>query len=46
MFLFNGVWDAAMQRKMTGYAGIFALFLLAYAGSLASGTPFLMRIIF
>ncbi len=46
MFLFNGVWDPAMQRKMTGYAGIFILYLLAYAGALASGSPFFMRIVF
>lgn len=46
MFFFNGVWDAAMQRKLIGFAGIFVLFMLAYLGSQASGSPFFIRIVF
>lgn len=46
MIWINGVWDAAMQRKMAGFAGLFALFLLAYAGAAASGAPFALRLIF
>lgn len=46
MFFINGVWDAAMRRKMTGFAGLFALLMLAYLGALASGSPFFIRLVF
>ncbi|MBI5667069.1 MAG: hypothetical protein HZC41_03605 [Chloroflexi bacterium] len=46
MFFVNGVWDAAMRRRLTGYAGLFALFMLAYLGAQASGSPFFIRLVF
>ncbi len=46
MFWIGGVWDEAMRRKMVGLVGIASVFGLAYAGALASGSAFFIRLVF
>lgn len=44
MFWMTGVWDATMQRKMKLFGALMGLALLAYAGSIAVGVPFPLRL--
>lgn len=44
MFLFSGVWDARIERRVIGFAGIFLVFVLAYIGALVSGTQLTLRL--
>lgn len=43
MIAFSGVWDATFRRKAVAFAGIMALLGIAYIGSLATGSPFVIR---
>jgi hypothetical protein len=45
MFWFGGVWDPRMKHRVIGFAGIMAVFLIAYFAALANGTQFI-RLIF
>lgn len=46
MFWISGVWDATMKHRVIGFTGIMLLFLVAYLGAVASGSPFIVRLIF
>ena len=45
MFWIGGVWDKRIQHKVVGFTGLMLLYLVGHIAVVASGAPFLNRVI-